>query len=86
MTVDDRLGVPDPVAERIARRLLDVVLSGLGLLVLTPVMTALGLWVRLDSPGPALLRQQRVGRAGGRSRSTSSGRCAWAGTTSPTGG
>ncbi|MBN1091269.1 sugar transferase [Blastococcus sp. TML/M2B] len=58
MTVDDRA---DPVVDRVVRRAVDVVVSALALLVLSPVMTALGLWVRLDSPGPALLRQQRVG-------------------------
>ncbi|WP_306796627.1 sugar transferase, partial [Vibrio parahaemolyticus] len=29
-----------------------------------PLMAAIALWVRLDSPGPALFRQQRVGRGG----------------------
>ncbi len=61
MTVHDPAERPDPVAERLARRVLDVAVSAVGLLVLAPLMTALGLWVRRDSPGPALLRQQRVG-------------------------
>ena len=46
------------------KRLFDVVLSATALLVLSPLLLALALWVRLDSPGPALYRQRRVGRYG----------------------
>ncbi len=46
------------------KRLLDLAIT-LGLLPLALLlMTAIGLWVRLDSPGPALFRQERVGRGG----------------------
>lgn len=38
--------------------------AGLGLVVLSPVMAALALLVRLSSPGPILFRQRRVGKAG----------------------
>ncbi len=47
-----------------SKRLFDIVLSGLLLLLLAPLLLGLALWVRLDSPGPALFRQQRVGRGG----------------------
>ncbi|MDT9001241.1 sugar transferase [Paucibacter sp. APW11] len=47
-----------------AKRLFDIIASALGLLLLAPVLLVLALWVRLDSPGPALFRQQRVGRFG----------------------
>jgi lipopolysaccharide/colanic/teichoic acid biosynthesis glycosyltransferase len=47
-----------------AKRLFDVVAAGAGLLLLAPLLLALALWVRLDSPGPVLFRQQRVGRHG----------------------
>ena len=43
-------------------RLADVVLSALGLAVLGPVLVLAALAVRLDSPGPSLFRQTRVGR------------------------
>lgn len=47
-----------------AKRLFDILLSALGLLLLSPLLLATALWVKLDSPGPALFRQQRVGRNG----------------------
>ena len=53
---------------RVTKRLLDVTLAAAGLLLLSPVMVAIAAWVRLDSPGPALYRQERVGRGGARFR------------------
>jgi lipopolysaccharide/colanic/teichoic acid biosynthesis glycosyltransferase len=47
-----------------SKRLFDVVAAGCGLVVLAPVLLAIALWIRLDSPGPALFRQRRVGRHG----------------------
>ena len=47
-----------------AKRLFDLALSTLALLLLSPLMVALALWVRLDSPGPSFFRQERVGRQG----------------------
>jgi colanic acid biosynthesis glycosyl transferase WcaI len=44
------------------KRLFDVLLAGLGLLLLSPLLLLLALAVRLDSPGPALFRQRRSGR------------------------
>jgi lipopolysaccharide/colanic/teichoic acid biosynthesis glycosyltransferase len=35
-----------------------------GLIVFAPVMLAIALWIRLDSPGPALFRQERRGHRG----------------------
>lgn len=46
------------------KRLLDVVVSLLGLLVLSPILLLCALLVRVDSPGPCLFRQTRVGRGG----------------------
>ena len=47
-----------------SKRLFDVLAAGCGLLLLAPVLLAIALWIRLDSPGPALFRQRRVGRHG----------------------
>ena len=50
--------------DRVKKRTLDVVLSGLGLLALSPLLAVMALAVRLDSKGPALYRQRRIGRDG----------------------
>ena len=47
-----------------AKRLFDWLASGLGLLVLSPVLFALAVWIKLDSPGPVFFRQERVGQFG----------------------
>jgi len=46
------------------KRAFDWVLSSVALLLLWPVLLAVALAVRLDSPGPVLFRQQRVGLHG----------------------
>jgi exopolysaccharide biosynthesis polyprenyl glycosylphosphotransferase len=49
---------------RVAKSAFDRLVSLLALLVLTPLCLVLAVLVRLDSPGPAFFRQQRVGRGG----------------------
>lgn len=46
------------------KRLFDVVASGVGLLLLAPVLLLLALIIKLESPGPVFFRQERVGRFG----------------------
>lgn len=43
------------------KRLFDIVASGCGLLVLSPVLLFVAIWIKLDSPGPVFYRQVRVG-------------------------
>ena len=45
-----------------AKRTLDLLASGCGLIVLSPLLLLAALAVKLDSPGPVLFVQQRVGR------------------------
>jgi len=52
----------------VVKRTFDLVCSALGLVVLSPVLLALALWVRLDSAGPVLYAQERVGLSGKRFR------------------
>ncbi len=47
-----------------AKRLFDILASGLGLLLLSPLLLGVALWIKWDSPGPVMFRQQRVGRFG----------------------
>jgi O-antigen biosynthesis protein WbqP len=44
------------------KRPCDFVLALAGIVVLSPLLCALALWVRLDSEGPVLFRQKRIGR------------------------
>lgn len=44
------------------KRSFDLIVATAGLIVLTPVIALLLVLVRLDSPGPGLFRQTRVGR------------------------
>jgi lipopolysaccharide/colanic/teichoic acid biosynthesis glycosyltransferase len=48
--------------QRYAKRPLDLLLAGAGLVVLSPLLAIVALAVRIDSPGTVLFRQQRVGR------------------------
>ena len=46
------------------KRTIDVVLSGLGLLVLSPVFVVIALLIKRDAPGPVFFRQVRMGARG----------------------
>ena len=47
--------------QKFGKRLLDLVLSGLGILVLAPVYLILAVAIKIDDPGPVFFRQKRVG-------------------------
>lgn len=44
------------------KRLFDILLSGIGLLIISPLFLIVAIWIKLDSPGPIFYRQVRVGR------------------------
>lgn len=48
--------------KRFIKRLLDILLSFLGIAVLSPVLMILSLLIKLDSKGPVFFRQKRVGK------------------------
>jgi exopolysaccharide biosynthesis polyprenyl glycosylphosphotransferase len=65
------LEVPAPVlspSSRALKRAIDVFGAALGLLLAAPLLLALALAVKLDSRGPVLFRQRRVGERGRRFR------------------
>lgn len=55
---------PMPLWEKTIKRILDIMVSVLVLLVTFPFLIIIGLAVRLTSPGPAIYKQKRVGRYG----------------------
>jgi len=48
------------------KRAFDLLFAAVATVVLAPVMMATAIWVKLDTPGPVLFRQTRVGRDGQR--------------------
>ena len=46
---------------KFGKRFLDILLSGCGILVLSPVYLALAIAIKIDDPGPVYFRQKRVG-------------------------
>lgn len=48
----------------VAKRLFDLLFSLAGLLLFSPLFLLIALWVRLDSRGPVIFTQQRVGKEG----------------------
>jgi exopolysaccharide biosynthesis polyprenyl glycosylphosphotransferase len=49
---------------KIYKRAASLVLSSVGLLLMLPIMAAIAIAIRLDSPGPVVFRQRRVGMGG----------------------
>jgi len=50
--------------DHVLKRLFDVAFSGVGLLVLSPVIAAIAVAIKLDSPGPVLYSQERTAELG----------------------
>ncbi|MBC8255033.1 MAG: sugar transferase, partial [Ardenticatenia bacterium] len=71
-TVEDFQGIPLvglrssalSAWQRAIKRAFDLITTALTLLVMGPVMALVALAVRLDSPGPVIFKQQRVGENG----------------------
>jgi exopolysaccharide biosynthesis polyprenyl glycosylphosphotransferase len=57
---------PDRALSLAAKRGLDICLAAAGLVLLSPVMLLVGLWIRRTDGAPAFFRQQRVGLHGRR--------------------
>ncbi len=65
------LGINPPVlsrSSRLAKRILDLTGAGLLLALATPLLAVCAVAIKLDSRGPVLFTQERVGRAGRRFR------------------
>lgn len=61
-TIDVEKDIKDKKIQFITKRFFDIILSLIGIIVLSPVYLILFLWIRLDSKGPALFKQVRVGK------------------------
>jgi len=61
------VGLRDPVLDiiqRAVKRIFDLVISSIGLVVVSPLMALLALIIKLDSPGTVIFKQERVGEGG----------------------
>jgi len=71
-TLEDLDGIPliglkEPVIRggtRLVKRLMDLVLSVIAIIVLSPVMLAIAILIKLDSEGPVIFAQERAGENG----------------------
>ena len=71
-TIEDFYGLPlvglrDPAIDgfdRVVKRVFDLLISFVTILLLWPLMLAVAIAIKLDSPGPALFVQERVGENG----------------------
>jgi Undecaprenyl-phosphate glucose phosphotransferase len=57
---------PDQGWNGVLKRGFDLVFSAVGLVLLSPLLVATAIWVKLDSPGPVLYAQERLGLNGRR--------------------
>jgi len=55
---------PIPTIGLAIKRVIDFVASSLGLILVSPLLLAAGIWIRLDSKGPAIYGALRVGKKG----------------------
>ncbi len=55
---------PSPWHYAVAKRITDLAVSSLLLVLLAPILLLIAILIRLDSPGPSLFVQKRVGRNG----------------------
>jgi lipopolysaccharide/colanic/teichoic acid biosynthesis glycosyltransferase len=52
------------LTQHVAKRLFDLGVAALALVVLAPAMCLIALWIKFDSKGPVFFRQERVGQHG----------------------
>ena len=50
------------IYEKVIKRILDIVLSFFGLVILSPIFLFLSIWILIDDPGPVLFTQKRIGK------------------------
>jgi sugar transferase EpsL len=48
----------------LAKRIFDVTIAGIGLVMISPLLLVIAIAVKLTSPGPALFKQKRLGQKG----------------------
>ena len=49
---------------KLCKRIFDLLASAIGLILLSPLLLAIAVFIKLKMPGPVLFRQERIGRNG----------------------
>lgn len=60
--IDIQKHIKDKKFQFFLKRILDIVLSLIGIIVLSPIFILLTIWIKIDSEGPAIFKQVRVGK------------------------
>ena len=71
-TVEDFAGMPminlrDPAlneVQRLMKRVFDLLIGGIAALIISPLLGLVALAIKIDTPGPVIFRQKRVGENG----------------------
>ena len=61
------MGLTEPVIDgfdRVIKRVFDLIVASISLLLLWPIMLIIAIAIKLDTPGPVILKQERVGENG----------------------
>ncbi|KEI97525.1 sugar transferase [Clostridium botulinum A2B7 92] len=60
--IDVEKDIKNKKVQFVIKRFSDIILSLIGIIILSPIYLILFLWIKLDSKGPALFKQVRVGK------------------------
>lgn len=60
----DPTEIPRKPFYHFAKRVFDIASCGIALIILFPIMLVVGIVIKLDSPGPVIYRQERLGKGG----------------------
>ena len=61
---DVSFDVPQSVGYQVAKRAFDLAAAACGLILLLPLLPVIAILIKLDSPGPIIFTQRRVGKGG----------------------
>lgn len=64
ITIDNKVHIENKKLQFALKRLMDIILSMLGIIILLPIYLIIIISIKIDSKGPALFKQIRVGKHG----------------------
>lgn len=62
--IENKSEVSEKIAYNIIKRFFDILISIIGLIVLSPVFLIIGIIIKIDSPGPIFFSHKRIGENG----------------------